>query len=397
MRRVLLLSPRAPVTLELARLFHRAGDHVVVADSLALHLCRWSGAVARSVTVPPPRQQTAAWLDALVRIVEEERIEWIVPTCEEVFWLAEVQEELARRAPGCRVLVDVPATMMRLHDKHRFTELCAQIGFPAPTTQLLTAHDDVVATAPRAAELVFKPVFSRFASRVLLRPSPEVALRAVTASIAEPWVAQRFVAGRQLCVYAAAMRGRLTVFSAYGAPHRAGPGASIYFESEPAPVARRFVESVASALSFTGQLSFDFIEAEDGALFPLECNPRATSGAHLFVAVDDLPGALLGERAAAIVPSTGAPRMLYWPMVFFGWRAGLRRWWRDLARARDVIHDRRDPGPTLAQIGTGMSLLFRGFAHGITALQASTVDIEHNGPARDGAGHDANGEASRAA
>ncbi|WKL00688.1 hypothetical protein Q0F98_27345 [Paenibacillus amylolyticus] len=51
-----------PVTLDLARMLHRAGHRVYVAESAARHLTRSSSAVEQCAVVPSPRHDTRAYL-----------------------------------------------------------------------------------------------------------------------------------------------------------------------------------------------------------------------------------------------------------------------------------------------------------------------------------------------
>ena len=77
---ILLTGGRAPVTLELARLFSGAGHRVFVADSLPHHLCSYSRSVFKNFLVPPPRFDPTGFIDALVDIIETEKIDLLIPT-----------------------------------------------------------------------------------------------------------------------------------------------------------------------------------------------------------------------------------------------------------------------------------------------------------------------------
>jgi short-subunit dehydrogenase involved in D-alanine esterification of teichoic acids len=57
MTNILLTGGRAPVTLDLARAFHRAGHTVFMAESLRGHLSQPSNAVKAHFVVPAPRQE----------------------------------------------------------------------------------------------------------------------------------------------------------------------------------------------------------------------------------------------------------------------------------------------------------------------------------------------------
>ena len=70
---VLLTLGRLPKALELARALHQAGARVIVAEPFGLHVCRASRSVAKSIRVPAPNTDPAAYLDALEAIVRQAR------------------------------------------------------------------------------------------------------------------------------------------------------------------------------------------------------------------------------------------------------------------------------------------------------------------------------------
>ena len=57
----------------------------------------------------------------------------------------------------------------------------------------------------------------------------------------------------------------------------------------------------------------------------------------------------------------------------------LRRWWQAFRSGRDVIFQREDVGPILAQWQNLLYFVALGWRHGVTAQEASTLDIEWNG------------------
>ena len=231
---------------------------------------------------------------------------------------------------------------------------------------------------------VFKPAYSRFANRALLRPTAEQA-RALRPTPEHPWVAQRFAAGREHCSYSLLVAGRLTAHACYHPRYRVGRGSGIWFEpTDPAPV-RAFLERFGAETGYTGQVAFDYIELADGTCRVIECNPRATSGVHLF---DDQPerlvAALLG--ADGVLTPTPAPRQVALAMLLFATRKhGLDgRFWRDWRAARDVVARPGDRGPLPAQIPGLLEIVGRALSRRCGLLAAATADSEWNGQSLDG-------------
>ncbi|MFD0710316.1 hypothetical protein [Paenibacillus sp. GCM10027626] len=392
---ILLTGGRAPAALELARQFATAGHRVFAAESSRYHLCRVSAAVERSFSVPSPSKEPQAYIAALQAIIIECSIDMLIPTCEEVMYISQGLEQLSAY---CHVFVPPLELMKQLHHKFAFIQLAQQLGFIVPATVLINSDNDWNGIRDKFnAPFILKPVYSRFASRVMLfdplKLNRGAEWRAVTATPqgdklagSDAWVAQQFIAGKQLCTYSVVHNGKVTAHAAYYTTYRAGLGASIYFEPAEHAAAAEWVAKFVKYIHFTGQISFDFIEASDGTLFPIECNPRATSGVHLFDAGRQLPDSFLrpDHIVEPIVPCPEHRTMLSMAMLLFGlrqnpsWR-GLKMWWRHFRQASDAVYRRDDKQPFWEQL----RLLWdtRGISKRkrISLLAAATYDIEWNG------------------
>ena len=109
---ILLTGGRAPAALELARAFHHAGHTVFMAESLRGHLSQPSNAIKANFVVPAPRQEEDAFINALKKIIEENKVNLLIPTCEEVFHIAMRREELP-----CTVFTESIDKLDQLHNK----------------------------------------------------------------------------------------------------------------------------------------------------------------------------------------------------------------------------------------------------------------------------------------
>lgn len=401
--RILLTGGRAPATLELARLLHAAGHTVYAAESAPYHLCRVSRAVARCFAVPAPATDPDGFADALLRIAVQESIDALIPTCEEIFYIARA---LDRFSGVCRVLAAPLDELDRLHHKGEFIRLAAQAGLPVPATETVETPEGwlpLLAKPEYADGLVLKPAYSRFAARVIrvesgrgplspsLRERVKIArgLAAGGISRRRPWIAQRLLRGEEWCTYGVAQSGVLTAFAAYRSQYRAGRGASVHFAAAEQPALRDWVTRFVRHIGFTGQIAFDFMLLPDGAVYPLECNPRATSGIHLFRPADGLAGSLLEpERAAAqgapAEPAAGASVMLSAAMLTYGLAQAVRErriraWWRACAGSRDAVYRRGDGRPAAEQLRLLGWMRRVARARGVSLQEASTFDIEWNG------------------
>jgi hypothetical protein len=383
MSRILLTGGRAPVALELARLFAAAGDTVFVADSARYFLARSSRVIADAYQVPPPRYAPRAFAEAIASIVTRERITRVVPTCEEVFYLAAFADRLR---PLTELFCPSLDVLRSLHDKWIFSELAGSLGFDVPETWHLESASDLNNLPVAPSELVFKPAFSRFAVQTLVQPA-RVQLARLNPTPDHPWVAQRFIAGRELCTYSVACAGNLTAHLTYAPTWRAGRGSSFYFSPVECPAIEALVAGVAARLHYTGQLVFDCIQRPDQTISVLECNPRATSGVHLFAAADGLRAAfdgILSRGSNVIHPRSPQPSMLASAMVLVGLRravrtGNLRQFVADFRRARDVIWSPTDPAPAAYVFAGLVDYLRVARRHHISPMAASTLDIEWDG------------------
>ena len=88
MSRILITGARAPAALHLARALAASGHEVHAADTLSQPLTKASRTVARYHRLPPPSEEPEAFADALGDLVASVRPSHVIPTCEEVFYLA---------------------------------------------------------------------------------------------------------------------------------------------------------------------------------------------------------------------------------------------------------------------------------------------------------------------
>ncbi|WP_339224401.1 ATP-grasp domain-containing protein [Paenibacillus sp. FSL H8-0332] len=400
-RRILITGGRAPVALELARLFKAAGHRVYVAESAEYHLCRVSSAVEANFRVPAPRHHPQAYVQRLAALTEELGIHCLIPTCEEIFYVSAGLEHLT----GCRVLTPERSILAGLHHKGEFMVLLRSLGFKVPDTVLISSTEEwrraVKQAADKGEQRVYKPAYSRFASKVILpdkRSASTIPHSRVTKEVeppaglsaGAPWVSQEYIQGRAVCTYSIIHEGTVVAHAAYDSRYRTGrSGASVYFESLEHPAALEWVQRFAAATGFSGQIGFDFIEPENGTLYPIECNPRATSGIHLFSSEDGLTEALLNpgllvQSGTIIVPRSARTAMLTLPMLGCGLKpgtGGLRSWRQALLGAADVVYRKDDRRPAREQFRIVYAAWKTSRRHRISITEALTEDIEWNGEA----------------
>lgn len=383
MKRIIVTGARAPVALHWARLLKAAGHRVVIADTPRFPIARFTRSIDRHVRLPGPALSgLPVYAEAWTRLLDEERPDLVVPTCEEVFHLAALRDRrqlpLPLLAPGLERLAEV-------HDKFRFARMAASLagtgpGRP-PKTWLVRNAEDAAPLIGQSTDLVLKPVWSRFAARVIRRPEPRL-MAGMDWQKGGPWVAQTFLPGEELSVYALAHQGRLVALQTYRGLFRAAGGASVAFEPCEEKDIERFVTDFVAASTWHGQVAFDFRRDETGAVRVLECNPRAVSGLHFFAPDDDLASTLFDgkpTRASLCRPQTVRLALVTYGLVDALGSGRIGDWSNVLRGSDDLTDSPGDPGFLLPQFLSLGEIAFEAMRRRTGLRSAATADIEWNG------------------
>ncbi|MEA5573349.1 ATP-grasp domain-containing protein [Calothrix sp. UHCC 0171] len=385
---ILLTGGRAPVTLELARFFTTAGYQVFVADSIKHHLCTNSRYVFKNFLVPQPRYNSTAYIQALLEIVKQENIHLLIPTCEEIFYISHGLIELNKY---CQVFAETVHILNQLHNKWEFICQVKKLDLVTPQTWLVKSKAeiiDILQSSNSFHKLILKPVYSRFASNIHILSPKNYQLSVqeiehIQISKNKTWVVQEFISGKHYCSYSIVHQGKITAHAAYPTVFTAGKGSCIYFEAVNHPQILQWVKTFVESLKFTGQIAFDFIEAND-ILYPLECNPRAISAIHLFQVSDKLETAFLNTTSEIIQPQMYQRAMISMAMLVYGLPDAIRyhqfrQWLKIFFSTKDVIFRISDVMPFFSIFIILWQSLLMSFKTGLSLIQVSTQDIEWDG------------------
>lgn len=377
--RVLITGARAVAALDIARGLRAAGYEPHLADCSPAWLARLSSTAGPLHRYASPVEQPAVFARDIHDLIAGLDPVRIIPACEEVFHLAAVAE-----ADGFadRLFAPPPERLATLHAKDRFAALCGHLALPVPLTTRLIDRAALAAFSGKSTDHVFKPVWSRFGARTLIGPSAQ-ALAAIAPSPEAPWVAQRRIVGEEVSFYAVCEAGRITAFSAYGADWRLPGGASYAFRPlsmEQTARLRPMAEALA-AFARTGQIACDALIDGDGQPWLIECNPRATSGVHLFHRTAAFGQALMGRGEAE--PVAGS-RHLSTALWLHGLPVALRDRrladWRTQRRAgTDALSAPGDRLPVLGALIDAAHFGLHALRSGQSVTEAMTADIEWNG------------------
>ncbi|MGC5796038.1 ATP-grasp domain-containing protein [Sphingomonas sp. NFX23] len=376
MRRILITGARAPAALDLARSFRAAGCTVTLADSVTAFGAGFSRPRYDRLRLPPPRFAFGSFRTSLLNRIEG--YDLVVPTCEEVFFLAEAA---ARDGWTDRLFAPTIASLRILHSKVEFPGFARENGVDAPRSSPLTMRRDVDRLQD-TERLVVKPEFSRFGTRTLVAPS-RTRLGSVHPTSATRWVAQERIEGSELSVWSVIRGGRLVACAVYEPLLRQSNSASYAFRAVDRPDVREAVERIGRAVGQDGQLSYDVIVTSDGRVAPVECNPRTVSGVHLFDGGPEIAHAMLGDGALS-EPVPGTVRFLGPAMALIGLPAalatgGLSRWMRVWRSGIDVTGRLGDRGPALGVLLDAARFGMLGLGRLRSPTGETTDDIEWNG------------------
>lgn len=344
----------------MARLLCNAGYEVYVADSTYASVCLVSRFVKKFIKLPQAKDPN--YQQALFQAVQTYSIDWVIPTCEEIFYISQFKQELEKYT---RVLCDTHEKLISLHDKWSFYNYLQKANLQTPHTVLANQPTTVWEQSH-----IIKPRFSRFASKV-------VQTKKLPKTLANHrHIVQKFIKGKQICSYALVQKGKIVTQCVYEPVLTAGKGAGILLKQIAHPQAKQITAHISQDFQFTGQIAFDFIETSDGKLYTIECNPRATNG--LGFVDSDLVRFLSGEPIKTTpTPAALISRLAVWCYAVMQPLKTLRAR-RVSSSAVDFVSFKQDPFAWLAQIPIVMWWLLKGIFYG-GPTAAGTVDIEFNG------------------
>lgn len=361
------------MALELARAMSLNGWRVVVADPYAWHLCRLSNTVDKSIKVTAPALDSDAYLTELEEVVRSEGVSLVLPVSEEALFVAQLQDRVDE---GVRIFCIGQDALLNLHDKYLFSQFALSLGLPVPLTALADEYAASEATGDSDAccalpgqPYVIKPRLSCAGVGVRFGMAGD----ALSASeISDRNIVQQQMTGSSCSSFTIAVEGKVTVSVCYRSLLESGAVSVCFEEIAVSASIAQFIDTVVEALSYTGMISFDFIQDDVGVWRAIECNPRATSGVHFLQPVDIINAVFNPD--VNVVRTISGRRQEFWSCLMqvegslFKGRID-RRGWRNLFSSRDITWRWLDAKPFLLMSFVLAPQLFKAIRTGTPVSQ----------------------------
>ena len=317
---------------------------------------RFSHAVKRFYTVPAPEKDANGYSQELLKIVQKERIDVFIPVSSPV---ASYYDSVAGTllSPHCEVIHFSPDLTQMLDNKFTLCEKARSLGLSAPKSFLITEPQQILDFDFLAdgSRYILKSIRYNSVSRLDMTQLPfegmEDYVKNLPISKENPWTMQEFIPGEEYCTHSTVRKGKIRLHCC----SKSSPF-QVNYEHIEKPEIFAWVDKFVRKLNLTGQISFDFIQAKDGTVYPIECNPRTHSAITMFYNHPGLADAYLkdseDENEAPIVPlpDSKPTYWLYheiWRLTEIGSLSELQAWLQKIVKGTDAIFQVNDPLPFL--------------------------------------------------
>jgi predicted ATP-grasp superfamily ATP-dependent carboligase len=360
--RVLVTDGANRAALAITRSLGRAGHEVLVGEKHAPSLAQTSRYCSTRFVYPDPLHASEAFVETLARIVQERRVDAVLPVADITTFLVTGNRE--RFEPGCAVPFAPAAVVERAADKVDIVRTAMRLGVPVPHSIVVESP----ASAPPAAELTVTLVIKPWRSRIRTADgwhSTEVSFAGDAAELARdlarrpahefPVMLQERIVGPGVGVFACYHQGKPIALMSHRRIRERPPwgGVSVLSESVPlCPMARESALKLLDELHWHGVAMVEFKrDARDGVPKLMEINGRFWGSLQLAIdAGVDFPALLI----------EGVTRTSFGPPAEY--RVGVRNrwWWGDVDSLLLTLRRRRPAG--VAPAANRLAEL-RRFAH----------------------------------
>jgi ATP-grasp domain len=367
--RTLVTTSRMPFAVDEIHKLGEVGNDVTAVDTFKASPGSHSRGAARPIEVPAPAQETVEFIDAIVDIVADQQIEWLLPMFEEVFYLAAHRDRLEGR---CSLFFPDFPTLAQVHDKVSFAALGRRLGLSVADSVTATSPEELRDAISRFDHWFARAAYGRGGLNILTNTGPLAGDGSVDDAVPtpdDPWLVQEYLEGVDLCSWSVVHDGEIALHSTYEHALTIDNRGGIVFESIDSPETLDAAQRIVSELGWTGQVSFDFLRTDDGVHHLVECNPRPTDGCTLATS-EELNAALFGPPPpAAVVVPPGRKREIK--------EAVLRDMFQHLGHFRSDYEAAKGGSDVYAQHHDHLPLLYTVLSLQHVKAYRATLGIDH--------------------
>ena len=362
--KVLLTGGRAPFTLELLRTFGKEGHEVHILEFISGSLCSYSKYCIKTHIINSPNSNYSHFKSDLINLLKCEQFDIVIPTCEEAIYLSELKTEIDNYTNLFAPNFDL---IYKLHNKDLFIKYLQSKGLNTPA---IYDHDSVI---DKSKTYIVKKKLSRFGGHVQKLKG----LQIPATFDFETSIVQEYIKGQEYCLYVILCDGVVTAKSVYFKQLTIGGGATNLFESVNIEIINNWIDDFFKDICLSGQFSFDLFISND-KVYPIECNPRTTSGVHL------LRGSLslnhfTSNKTNQALPNHEKMYMLSIPLLLFSLNPKIFfSAMTKFIKAKDVILSLSDPYHTLGQVFSLFKFSIIAFKKKVDLVEATTLDIAYD-------------------
>lgn len=310
--RILATSARMPFAVdEIHKLGEELGHFVIATDTFKQSPGMHSKGVNEAIVTAPPTQEPAAFVDDVITIIDQHRIDWVLPMFEEVFYLAANRHRLEQGREDVNFFFPQLDALLEVNDKSKFADLCKRLDLPVAETIVCTTPEQFVAATKHWEHWFARATFGRGGLDIITNYGPlagETAVEDIKPTDEDPWLVQQYLVGEDRCSWSIVHEGEVVLHSCYRHPLTIDDRGGIVFESVDSPESLAAVQKIAKDLNWTGQISMDYLKTEDGTHYMVECNPRPTAGCTVATA-EEFNTALFNPDGLVVVPA-GRKKMI---------------------------------------------------------------------------------------
>lgn len=353
---VLVSGGKMTKALALTRHFSKTGYKVILVESRKYVFCahRFSNSVHAFHTVPDPIKQTRAYELAMLSLIKEYGVNIYVPVASPFSSLvdAQIKKSLEKY---CKVLHFDEDVVRMLDDKYSFCVAAKKAGLSAPEVHHITDKNQLrdFDFGASGKSFVLKSLcydsISRLKMPILPTSDMENLFHQLNISADRPWILQEYIKGQELCTHSVVREGRVVLHTTCSSS-----AFQVNYKHVDHERIENWVRSFAKFYLRDGQISFDFMQASDGEIYPIECNPRTHSAVTVFRNQPCLTSSYLEDSPDNIVYPMRGERPTHW-LGHEVWRLTsaksrqLRsRLWKRLRSGEDAVFEWTDPLPFVA-------------------------------------------------